>query len=106
MEASLPLNDAAPLPGHVLWFAPWRWYAGIRPWKKWTLAVLVLAAWYIESPVVFVPIFERVTVPYVESALGVIYFPLATAYEALPVVQVFYDTQFEAVKAMLRHWGW
>lgn len=90
----------------MTWFAPWRWFAGIRPWKKWTIAVIVLLIWYIESPIVIVPIMNRSSIPLGEQFIQGIYAPLIACYEVSPAVHVFYDTQFEAVDETLTQWGW
>jgi len=106
VTAPVLLDDVTPLPDHVKWFAPWRWFAGMRPWKKWTMIVVTLLAWYIESPMVLQPFIDRFPHPMFMEFLMHFYAPLQICYEASPAVQTFYDTQSEARDAMLQSWGW
>ncbi len=100
-------EEHPPIPSRMMtFFAPWRWFPKMRPWKKWTITVVALVLWYIKSPVVIVPVVNRITVPYADSVFEVVYAPLAAGYEASPAVEVFYDIQFDAVDGVLSSWGW
>lgn len=106
METVPANDDAAPLPGHVTWFAPWRWFATLSPWRRWAIIIGVLLVWYIESPIVIVPFARRTSLPYVDTMIETFYAPLILCYEASPVVHTFYDSQFEVVDETLTQLGW
>lgn len=104
----MPGNDLAverPLPRFVTFFAPWLWFSRMRPWKRWTLALVLFVGAYIEFPVVIIPFMHtRKGLPApIEQAFSVVWYPIDRLIQTSSAVASFYCWQADLVLRLL---GW
>lgn len=102
-----PSHEEPQVPWVVSLFAPWRMWARMRPWKRWTLAVCMLAGAYIEFPVFAIAMIHRrggLPDP-IEQTFAVVWYPIDQLIQASPTVATFYYWQAQRIFSLLSWLG-